>query len=461
MALGDPFSTTYEGSYKGASSLGDNLVDLSNKYYEQKMKEKLLQQEFERQKAMKQFGSDVDFNQFQRELPLTEAFQGRMAQKKSEIELDEYGKKIPMDIDKYRQETPLALERTQGVSDIELSQSKNLESFKNQLEQDKINENRKVAYQEMLSTGRLIEKEIPPSYEELKKGISDFAKEHDISQVDWMETGDEKKDYEAVERVYSKIGIPLPMKKKGIELNLKSGDKFDPVKGEASFESPKTMLSQFGLSDLPSMDAYNTELNKHGLEMVGLDQKGQPMVRKINRNVLAEKFDAEQKDKEELEKRQSEEFIDIAQDTLNTISEVEKNKKFFGARSLIPAFPQTEKVGWDANINKLLSGKILETIADMKRTSKTGATGFGQLNRAELKVLTDASTALKKTMSKEDAQPYLDKMKDSMYKIMERENSSDVSKDISKSKNTPPSYDSTTQKLQQNKKTGKYRVVPR
>jgi hypothetical protein len=57
-------------------------------------------------------------------------------------------------------------------------------------------------------------------------------------------------------------------------------------------------------------------------------------------------------------------------------------------------------------------------MASMKNASKTGATGFGQLNQGELKVLQDGATALKKTMSWDDAKLILDDMKVKLNKII-------------------------------------------
>ena len=49
-------------------------------------------------------------------------------------------------------------------------------------------------------------------------------------------------------------------------------------------------------------------------------------------------------------------------------------------------------------------------MSEMKRVSKTGATGFGQLSEKELAVLQNASTALSSDLSPEDALELLDEM---------------------------------------------------
>ena len=122
--------------------------------------------------------------------------------------------------------------------------------------------------------------------------------------------------------------------------------------------------------------------------------------------------------------------LSSAQDTLETISEIEKNLDFFGIKSFIPAIPGSEKANWDANINKLLSQNIINVMNSMKQASKTGATGFGQLSNKELEVLRGASTALKKNLSKEDAVRYLGKMKAVANKILVNQESGNKEQSI-------------------------------
>ena len=104
---------------------------------------------------------------------------------------------------------------------------------------------------------------------------------------------------------------------------------------------------------------------------------------------------------------------------LDSIKEVKAGSKFFGFAGVIPAIPdlQAGKVKWQANLDKLLSKRILALMTEMKQASRTGATGFGQLSEKELKVLQDGSTALKKFMSEEDALEILDKMEAKLLKI--------------------------------------------
>ena len=148
---------------------------------------------------------------------------------------------------------------------------------------------------------------------------------------------------------------------------------------------------------------------------------------------------------------------DSAQDTLNTISEVEKGMGNFGLTGQLPSIPGTSRTTWESNINKLLSGKIINLMTEMKQASKTGATGFGQLSNKELGVLQEASTALKRGMSPKDAQKILTDMKSKLQKIVGGEMSSNMG--LPQEQNVKPQYNPATQRLQQNQKTGEYRVV--
>ena len=132
--------------------------------------------------------------------------------------------------------------------------------------------------------------------------------------------------------------------------------------------------------------------------------------------------------------------LESAQSTIDTISEIEKGSKFFGARSLIPGIPGTEKTKWDANFNKLKANLVINLMTAMKNASKTGATGFGQLNRDELKVLQDGATALKGTMSWDDAKPILDGMKEKLNKIASGDESSSELKLTGKTKSLYDKY---------------------
>ena len=116
----------------------------------------------------------------------------------------------------------------------------------------------------------------------------------------------------------------------------------------------------------------------------------------------------------------SEQVLNSALDFSNTIKEVKKGTKYFGAFGQIPTLNPWgfERKEWEANINKLLSQKIVDLMNNMKQASRTGATGFGQLNRSELTLLQNASTALNKGLSPAQATKYLDAMEKMSNKII-------------------------------------------
>lgn len=133
------------------------------------------------------------------------------------------------------------------------------------------------------------------------------------------------------------------------------------------------------------------------------------------------KFMDEQEENKKVQQQKSQMVLDTAQDTLNTIAEVEKGMKYFGTFGNVPSIPGSSRKTWESNIDKLLSSKILNTITTMKEASKTGATGFGQLNVKELQVLQNASTALRKDLPRPDAQNYINDMKKAVNKILSKE----------------------------------------
>ena len=114
--------------------------------------------------------------------------------------------------------------------------------------------------------------------------------------------------------------------------------------------------------------------------------------------------------------------ISQARDALNTIDEVEKGIGYFGAfGQFVPKeiMPGSEYYNWRVNVDKLLSGKMIELMTQMKEASKTGATGFGQLSEKEGQILREASTALKRGLAPDKAQEYLNNMKTALQKVIE------------------------------------------
>ena len=131
------------------------------------------------------------------------------------------------------------------------------------------------------------------------------------------------------------------------------------------------------------------------------------------------KITQEQQDAKEKSDKAAQIIKDSAQDMLDTIGEVEKGIDYFGLTGPIWAIPGTKKTVWEANVNKLLSGKILDLMTSLKEASKTGATGFGQLSNKELAVLERASTALKKGLPRNEAKKILENMKTNLAIVVQ------------------------------------------
>ena len=130
---------------------------------------------------------------------------------------------------------------------------------------------------------------------------------------------------------------------------------------------------------------------------------------------------------DEQRKRQSVESLkESASGNIDTIQRIKKGKDFFGPFGNMPTLAAPSSLygqygarkDWEVNINKLLSQKIVDLMAEMKNVSKTGATGFGQLNQKELALLQDASTVLKRDLLPDQAMYYLDEMEKISKKIM-------------------------------------------
>jgi hypothetical protein len=122
--------------------------------------------------------------------------------------------------------------------------------------------------------------------------------------------------------------------------------------------------------------------------------------------------------------RAGESLLTKAEEKLEAIKEVKKGIKFFGTfgGKVPPLVGQEAKKRWKTNLDLLLSRQIVELINDMKSQSKTGATGFGQLNKEELKILQDGATALKADIGETQAMEILNKMEKQLAKVRERRN---------------------------------------
>lgn len=71
-----------------------------------------------------------------------------------------------------------------------------------------------------------------------------------------------------------------------------------------------------------------------------------------------------------------------------------------------------------AVLSRLESSKIIDLIAEMKAQSPTGATGFGQLNREELNVLTNGAVQLQRAQTEEQAAKVLSGMRSALGKLL-------------------------------------------
>lgn len=134
-----------------------------------------------------------------------------------------------------------------------------------------------------------------------------------------------------------------------------------------------------------------------------------------------------QAESEKLQADQQEALRVSAEDSLGTIGEVKKGLKYFGPMkgnlpSAVTTFPfskeQGDRKNWEANIEKLLSQKVLDVMTKLKETSKTGATGFGAMNEKELTLLQNAATALRRDLNPDDAARYLNDIETIHRKVL-------------------------------------------
>jgi len=193
---------------------------------------------------------------------------------------------------------------------------------------------------------------------------------------------------------------------------------------------------QFEQEQAKEMEKYKAELKPRGTSfkniggtLVAIDQDTgdvtevfkTPPKEKRPQDIKAEMDIA---DRERANTLSSQSIKTSAQDTIDTIGEVRKGLTMptgFGFFGDFPSIPGTKRATWETYVNKLLSTKIVNLMNEMKNASKTGATGFGQLNEKELAVLTNAATALKKTLPAEDAARILDELEAIAGKVLSGE----------------------------------------
>lgn len=306
------------------------------------------------------------------------------------------------------------------------------------------------AYNTLKAAGMIKENITPPSDDELKKGLEDYAKQGGISQVNWMESDDPKETRNSLEGTYKALGIPLPKGKTTIDYNLAPGTKYkvndnlvmdapadkSPLDALIKMENLKYLqgvnkqMSGAGEDNLVYRKASTGEMVPNDVAQKDISQGNKDYI--VNRKEISksgvketpvlstadQKFRMEQEDNQKAQQQKSQLVLDNAKDTLDTISQVEKGIGNFGLTGGLPSIPGTDRYVWQTNVDKLLSGKIIDVMTKMKEASKTGSTGFGQLSNKELDVLKNASTALKKGLPPEEAQKYLNDMKVSIKKVL-------------------------------------------
>lgn len=117
------------------------------------------------------------------------------------------------------------------------------------------------------------------------------------------------------------------------------------------------------------------------------------------------------------------------QDTLSALDElVDENGKLkpnmrgaVGASRMfgMQYLPATEARTAQATINRVKSLLIVDLIGEMKAQSRTGATGFGQLNMKELSVLENAASKLDPAMKEEDFESEIKRIKEKLQKVLQ------------------------------------------
>ncbi len=142
--------------------------------------------------------------------------------------------------------------------------------FSKKIEEDK---KRKMGFDMLKQFGMIKTKTEEPSLDELVKGLDAPAKEHGytIKGINYGDNPEQAK--KNVVAMYKALNIPLPQGKNTLELNLTPGTKYDPMKGDVSFENPKSsvMMSQFpGL--IPGNS--NSEENGFGAQIAGIGSRG-------------------------------------------------------------------------------------------------------------------------------------------------------------------------------------------
>ncbi len=179
----------------------------------------------------------------------------------------------------------------------------------------------------------------------------------------------------------------------------------------------------------PQPDLFTQLQNYQNLKGTGVLPEGMDITGVSGKNIQIgtdipkQKFQAKQAEKQTQLQEKSNFIINQAQDSLDTIAEIKKGIGNFGAfGQLVPkeVMPGTPYYTWQTNVDKLLSGKMIDLMTQMKEASKTGATGFGQLSEKEGQILREASTAIKKGLNPDQAMKELNKLESALKKVIQK-----------------------------------------
>lgn len=231
----------------------------------------------------------------------------------------------------------------------------------------------------------------------------------------------------------------------GIKDNQKEQDSFlekAATAGVDPYENgrPKTrtqILSE--MAKAKSMQDVSNINVPDGYELKRASSNGKITIEKVPSVSVAEKkFQADQIAKSEQNKNTKSIVADSAQQTLRTIQEIKNGLKYFGAMGNLPAFPaEYDKKNWEANFDRLKNKMVVDLMLQLKQASKTGATGFGNLSEKEGMRLEQASSALRKGLSEEDAMKYLKELEDSATRVLDHSSSIDNSSEQSFASDDP------------------------
>lgn len=102
--------------------------------------------------------------------------------------------------------------------------------------QKELQKNRQQAFNMLKQFGMVDIKTEEPSLEELAKGAKDFAKEQGTDlQINYGDNPEQAK--KNIMGIYKALNIPIPNGKSSTTLNLAPGTKYDPIKGDVSFDA--------------------------------------------------------------------------------------------------------------------------------------------------------------------------------------------------------------------------------